>query len=498
MLERLPTRLPKRLRDREVYSPVLNEHPYADEFVLDPADNSRLANLCGQFDEHLRQIESAAGVEINHRGSAFRVIGDEAAVQAAREVLRTMYAETRAAVLTPARVHLLLQGAQVTPRRGRAGRAPETDDRAASRHGVPSIQRSGPQSAALSAEHPQLRYQFRHRSGRHRQDLSRRRLRRGGAGPRAACSRIVLVRPAVEAGERLGFLPGDLAQKIDPYLRPMYDALYEMLGFERVARLLERNIIEVAPLAFMRGRSLNDSFIILDEAQNTTVEQMKMFLTRIGFGSSAVVTGDITQIDLPRDRPVRPAPRHARCCEGVAGHQLHLLQTRRRGAPSAGAAHRRRPTRPATSDRAQAAAVSRGSRVDSRLRSDGHAPGAGSAICHGRGSGLPASDMLRRWAEAVLAVTRPGLARTAELSVRIVEADEGARLNREYRHKEGATNVLSFPVRAMAGAALPADILGDIVICAAGGGARGRGAGQVAGGALGAPGGARTAAPARP
>ena len=111
--------------------------------------------------------------------------------------------------------------------------------------------------------------------------------------------RIVLVRPAVEAGERLGFLPGDLTQKVDPYLRPMYDALYEMMGFDRVARLIERNVIEVAPLAFMRGRSLNDSFIILDEAQNTTVEQMKMFLTRIGFGSHAVVTGDVTQTDLP-------------------------------------------------------------------------------------------------------------------------------------------------------------------------------------------------------
>jgi phosphate starvation-inducible PhoH-like protein len=151
--------------------------------------------------------------------------------------------------------------------------------------------------------------------------------------------RIVLVRPAVEAGERLGFLPGDLSQKVDPYLRPMYDALYEMMGFERVAKLIERNVIEVAPLAFMRGRSLNDSFVILDEAQNTTNEQMKMFLTRIGFGSKAVVTGDITQVDLPNSKQSGPAhgDRHfAR----RARHCLHDVQLARRGAPSAGAANR--------------------------------------------------------------------------------------------------------------------------------------------------------------
>ena len=151
--------------------------------------------------------------------------------------------------------------------------------------------------------------------------------------------RLVLVRPAVEAGERLGFLPGDMAQKVDPYLRPMYDALYEMLGFDRVARLIERNVIEVAPLAFMRGRSLNDSFIILDEAQNTTIEQMKMFLTRIGFGSRAVVTGDVTQIDLPAGRP--SGLRHALdVLRGVEGVAFTHFDAGRRGAPSAGAAHR--------------------------------------------------------------------------------------------------------------------------------------------------------------
>ena len=154
-----------------------------------------------------------------------------------------------------------------------------------------------------------------------------------------AIRRIILVRPAVEAGERLGFLPGDLTQKVDPYLRPMYDALYEMLGFDRVARFIERNVIEVAPLAFMRGRSLNDSFIILDEAQNTTPEQMKMFLTRIGFGSRAVVTGDVTQTDLPAGKHVGPQARGQHPAQH-RGRGVHVLRRRGRGAPSAGAAHR--------------------------------------------------------------------------------------------------------------------------------------------------------------
>ena len=153
--------------------------------------------------------------------------------------------------------------------------------------------------------------------------------------------RLLLVRPAVEAGEKLGFLPGDLSQKVDPYLRPLYDALYEMLGFEKVAKLIERNVIEIAPLAYMRGRTLNDSYVILDEAQNTTVEQMKMFLTRIGFGSVAVITGDVTQVDLPRTHPLRPAP----CGRSAARrqrHQLHLLHLARRGPPSAGGEDRAR------------------------------------------------------------------------------------------------------------------------------------------------------------
>jgi phosphate starvation-inducible protein PhoH and related proteins len=280
----------------------LNEHPDAGDFVLEPADNPRLANLCGQFDEHLRQLERRLGVEISNRGNTFRVIGDTGSVRAAGEMLKTLYAEAQAAVLTPARVNLLLHQVQAPP-------APEW----------------APQQ---EPDEPELVIRTRRSIVKGRGFNQQRYLRNilkhdisFGVGPagtgktylavasavdaleREQVSRVLLVRPAVEAGERLGFLPGDLVQKIDPYLRPLYDALYEMLGFDRVAQLVERNVIELAPLAFMRGRTLNDAFVILDEAQNTTVEQMKMFLTRIGFGSKAVVTGDITQIDLPRDRP---------------------------------------------------------------------------------------------------------------------------------------------------------------------------------------------------
>jgi phosphate starvation-inducible PhoH-like protein len=278
----------------------LNEHPYANEIVLEPVDNPRLANLCGQFDEHLRQLERRLGVEINHRGNSFRVIGDEGPVRAAGEILKGLYQETAGGVLTPARVHLFLQQTGGQP----AVLEPPADE--------PEEVVIRTRRALVKGRSPN---QQRYLQNILKYDIS------FGVGPagtgktylavacavdaleREQVSRILLVRPAVEAGERLGFLPGDLIQKVDPYLRPLYDALYEMLGFERVGQLLERNIIEVAPLAFMRGRTLNESFVILDEAQNTTLEQMKMFLTRIGFGSKAVITGDITQIDLPRERP---------------------------------------------------------------------------------------------------------------------------------------------------------------------------------------------------
>ena len=262
--------------------------------ALEPADNRRLAELCGPFDQHLRQLERRLGVEINSRGNEFSVRGDAGSVRTASEVIRRLYEATDREALSAARVHLYLQEA------GLADIAsPEDEVVVEVRRG--QVQSRGPNQARY------LRNIRTH-------DIN------FGIGPAGtgktylavACAvealqserarRMVLVRPAVEAGERLGFLPGDLAQKVDPYLRPLYDALWEMLGFERVGKLIDRNVIEVAPLAYMRGRTLNESFIILDEGQNTSVEQMKMFLTRIGFGSTAVVTGDITQIDLPRGK----------------------------------------------------------------------------------------------------------------------------------------------------------------------------------------------------
>ena len=264
------------------------------EFALSPSDNARLANLCGPLDENLRLLETRLDVRIQRRGDNFRVSGIQAV--SAEELLRELFALARSEDVTPERVHLAL-------REREAGPAPA--DSKPDEHGV-RVPRGG-----IRARGAHQRDYLEHIRTR---DLT------FGVGPAGtgktylavACAvealqadrvrRLILVRPAVEAGERLGFLPGDLTQKVDPYLRPMYDALYEMMGFDRVARFMERNVIEVAPLAFMRGRSLNDSFIILDEAQNTTIEQMKMFLTRIGFGSKAVVTGDVTQTDLPNGR----------------------------------------------------------------------------------------------------------------------------------------------------------------------------------------------------
>ena len=266
------------------------------EFAFEPADNVRLANLCGPLDENLRMVENRLNVEVHRRGETFRVIGERASE--AEDTLRELFRLSKDEDVTPHRVHLTLHE-RTSDGEHPAGRDAEDD---------PSIR---VQRGAIRA-----------RGGNQREYLKQIKASdlTFGVGPAGTgktylavasavealqserVRRIVLVRPAVEAGERLGFLPGDLSQKVDPYLRPMYDALYEMLGFDRVARFIERNVIEVAPLAFMRGRSLNDSFIILDEAQNTTPEQMKMFLTRIGFGSRAVVTGDVTQTDLPQGK----------------------------------------------------------------------------------------------------------------------------------------------------------------------------------------------------
>lgn len=266
------------------------------DFALDPEDNARLANLCGPFDEHLRQVELRLGVEINHRGNLFQVIGEDAGTRAAEKVLRTLYAGTGDESLSGAKINLAL-----------------------AESGVDAITETavdGSQEVVIKVKRGLIKgrganqARYLHAIASH--DIN------FGVGPAGTgktylavasavealeanrVQRLLLVRPAVEAGEKLGFLPGDLSQKVDPYLRPLYDALYEMLGFEKVAKLIERNVIEIAPLAYMRGRTLNDSYVILDEAQNTTVEQMKMFLTRIGFGTVAVITGDVTQVDLPR------------------------------------------------------------------------------------------------------------------------------------------------------------------------------------------------------
>jgi phosphate starvation-inducible protein PhoH and related proteins len=293
----------------------LNAQVDTREFSLAGADNTRLANFAGPMEQNLRHVEERLGVEVRRRGYDVQVLGPTAAVTNAIAVLQRMFELSAKETLSPDRVHLCVQEFGF-PR-------PPTDQPEGSET-VVHTQRGG----------------IRGRGPNQRQYLDQIRVNdlTFGIGPAGtgktylavasavealhsgSVRRIVLVRPAVEAGERLGFLPGDMAQKVDPYLRPMYDALYEMMGFDRVARNIERQVIEVAPLAFMRGRSLNDSFIILDEAQNTSVEQMKMFLTRLGFGSKAVVTGDITQVDLPRQQ--RSGLRHAievlRGVEGVA------------------------------------------------------------------------------------------------------------------------------------------------------------------------------------
>lgn len=272
---------------------------FSQEITLLPADNQRLSNFCGQLDVHLQQIERRLQVDIANRSNHFKITGVDGAVKAACAVIEKLFAMAEHEEITPEQVHLSLQDASIDQ----------------------LLQAAPPtklEQVAIKTKRGVIKGR-----GHNQQDYLRKILSYDinfGVGPAGtgktylavACAvdalqnetvrRIILVRPAVEAGEKLGFLPGDMAQKVDPYLRPLYDALYDMLGFERVEKLLEKNVIEVAPLAFMRGRTLNDSFIILDEAQNTTTEQIKMFLTRVGFGSTVVITGDVTQIDLPNEK----------------------------------------------------------------------------------------------------------------------------------------------------------------------------------------------------
>lgn len=281
-------------------------------FELSPADNNRLANLCGAIDDNLKTIERRMGVEISYRSHEFKVTGKSLHCEAVKKLLIDLYLETetvkgKSSTISAEMVHLAIVDAgvlEVAPSKLDV----KYDEMVTikTKRGMIKPRNENQQNYVQNVITNDISFGV------------------GVAGTgktylAVACAvdalerqeirRILLTRPAVEAGEKLGFLPGDLSQKVDPYLRPLYDALFEMLGFEKVEKLIERNVIEVAPLAYMRGRTLNDAFIILDESQNTTVEQMKMFLTRIGFNSRAVITGDITQVDLPRGQ--KSGLRHA-------------------------------------------------------------------------------------------------------------------------------------------------------------------------------------------
>lgn len=298
--------------------------------TLEPENTHRLANLCGHLNEHIHQIEKSLALQIRQRGNVFQLSGNTVAVTEGARVLDLLYQTTADGTpITPDMIHLTLKdsnvAAEITP--------------------TPTAQDSHEEFKPVLIKTPHVSIKPRGKHQRQYVESVRNLDINFGIGPAGtgktylavACAvealmqekvkRLLLVRPAVEAGEKLGFLPGDLAQKIDPYLRPLYDALYEMLGFEKVTRLIEKNVIEVAPLAYMRGRTLNGSFIILDESQNTTVSQMKMFLTRIGFGSTAVITGDVTQIDLPKG--TRSGLVHVlKVLEGIPGIGFNMFDSK--------------------------------------------------------------------------------------------------------------------------------------------------------------------------
>ena len=324
----------------------MNTVPAVHTITLDPHDTRRLASLCGQFDENLHQIEQRLDIEIHSRGNTFAFYGDATQTLAASSLMRQLYKETlNSTHISPERIHASLQQSDMELRLTQL--KVNTPG-----YAVSNINHHNEQLSLSHYQHPENNLMDKpstnmditnnsSKDSNNVADFTVIRAKKGNIRPRGlnqqhyvraiqthdinfgigpagtgktylavACAvesfmrneveRILLVRPAVEAGEKLGFLPGDLSQKVDPYLRPLYDALYEMMGVETVGKLLERQVIEVAPLAYMRGRTLNNAFIILDESQNTTREQMKMFLTRIGFGSTAVITGDLTQVDLPR------------------------------------------------------------------------------------------------------------------------------------------------------------------------------------------------------
>lgn len=306
------------------------------QLVLSPIDNERQANLCGPMDDNLKTIERRLGVEISYRSNQFTILGSEKNTQAVAKLLKNLYIETadvkgKSVIISDEMVHLAIleantleQGIPDSKEAAELGSNYEKMVTIKTKRGVVKPRNGNQQSYVQNIITNDISFGI------------------GVAGTgktylAVACAvdalerqevrRILLTRPAVEAGEKLGFLPGDLSQKIDPYLRPLYDALFEMLGFERVEKLIERNVIEIAPLAYMRGRTLNDAFVILDESQNTTVEQMKMFLTRIGFNSRAVITGDITQVDLPRHQS--SGLRHAiEVLQNIQGISFNFFQSK--------------------------------------------------------------------------------------------------------------------------------------------------------------------------
>lgn len=311
------------------------------QLVLEPVDNERQANLCGPMDDHLKTIERRLGVEINYRGNQFKVLGKDTNCIAVINLLKNLYLETaqvkgQSKIITDEMVHLGILEANILEQDDSSEAS--TTSKEASELGA-NYEKMVTIKTKRGTVKPRNANQQSYVQSINTNDIS---FGVGVAGTgktflAVACAvdalerqevrRILLTRPAVEAGEKLGFLPGDLSQKIDPYLRPLYDALFEMLGFERVEKLIERNVIEIAPLAYMRGRTLNDAFIILDESQNTTLEQMKMFLTRIGFNSRAVITGDITQVDLPRHQS--SGLRHAiEVLQNIPGISFNFFQAK--------------------------------------------------------------------------------------------------------------------------------------------------------------------------
>ncbi len=431
------------------------------EITLEPADNARLLALCGPFDDNIKQLERRLGIEINRRDNHFKLTGRALCVHAAADILRSLYVDTapmRGQIqdIEPEQIHLAIKEARVLEQ---------------SAESVPEYGKAVNIKTKRGVIKPRTPNQAQYIANILDHDIT------FGVGPagtgktylavaaavdaleRQEIRRILLTRPAVEAGEKLGFLPGDLSQKVDPYLRPLYDALFEMLGFEKVEKLIERNVIEVAPLAYMRGRTLNDAFIILDESQNTTIEQMKMFLTRIGFNSKAVITGDITQIDLPRS--TKSGLRHAievlAEVDEISFNFFHSEDVVRHPVVA----------RIVNAYEAWEAADQK-RKAELAAEAQTRSPGTGAKMsqvildlqlaCE-ETSGLPDEALFQRWVDAVI----PPFQEESELTIRLVDVAESHELNLTYRGKDKPTNVLSFPFEAPPGIEMP--LLGDLIIC---------------------------------